>query len=110
MLKHGAYLRPPRLRLAPAGRWPVGLRTVRWMAVTPFLKHVGQAHGNVGDLNSGSGSLALPRQLSELWKTAVQKLCTLVGCSRCCPAYKSYTCPLQARGVHAASTCKPAAA
>ena len=39
-----------RLRLAPAAPWPVGLSTARWIAVTPFLKHVGHAHGKVGDV------------------------------------------------------------
>ena len=66
-----AYLRLalglPRLRLAPAARWPVGLRTARWIAATPFLKHAGHAHGNVGDLTSASSAiLASPRQASEL--------------------------------------------
>ena len=43
-----------RLRLAPAAPWPVGLSTARWIAVTPFLKHIvshiGHAHGKVGDV------------------------------------------------------------
>jgi len=63
----GLALSLPRLRLAPAARWPVGLRTARWIAATPFLKHAGNAHGNVGDLTSASSAiLASPRQASEL--------------------------------------------
>jgi len=46
-----------RLRLAPAAPWPVGLSTARWIAVTPFLKHIGHAHGKVwvGDVASVLG-------------------------------------------------------
>ena len=46
-----------RLRLAPAAPWPVGLSTARWIAVTPFLKLIGHAHGKVwvGDVASVLG-------------------------------------------------------
>ena len=36
-----------RFFLAPTARWAVGLSTTRCTAATPFLKHVGHAHGNV---------------------------------------------------------------
>ena len=36
-----------RYFLAPTARWAVGLSTTRCTAATPFLKHVGHAHGNV---------------------------------------------------------------
>ena len=46
-----------RLRLAPAAPWPVGLSMARWIAVTPFLTHIGHAHGKVwvGDVASVLG-------------------------------------------------------
>ena len=65
----------PRLRLAPAACWPVGLRIARWIAATPFLKHAGHAHGNVGDFTiASSATLALPRQAFELCYTVVHNL------------------------------------
>ena len=57
--------RERRFRLAPAARWPVGLRTDRWTDAIPFLKHAGQAHGKQAEPASSEESLASPRHASK---------------------------------------------